>query len=102
MSGPEDADWDLRIPPVKLTSENDLFHDDRISLWGYIRKKMYYTRSMRRFQELHPDARVLKFWYRVFGVFLEHWKWKRLIRHPIMALKLYLLIIARAIIYLRK
>ena len=102
MSGPEDADWDLRIPPVKLTSINDLYHDDQIPLITYLRKKAYYTKSMRRFQELHPDAKVLKPWYRVFGVFLEHGKWKRLLRHPIMALKIYLLIIARAFIYLRK
>lgn len=102
MSGPEDADWDLRIPPIKLTSTNDLYHDDNISLFTYLKKKAYYTKSMNRFQELHPDARVLKAWYRVFGVFLEHGKWKRLLKHPFMAIKLYLLILARAIIYLRK
>jgi glycosyltransferase involved in cell wall biosynthesis len=102
MSGPEDADWDLRIPPVKLTSINPLFHDDQIPLITYLRKKAYYTKSMRRFSELHPDALVLKPWYRVFGVFLEHGKWKRLVSHPIMALKLYILIFLRAIIYLKK
>ena len=102
MSGPEDADWDLRIPEVKLTSTNPLYHDDQIPLGKYLEKKAYYTKSMRRFSELHPDARVLKAWYRVFGVFMEHGKWKQLVKHPVMALKLYCLIFLRAMIYLRK
>lgn len=102
MSGPEDADWDLRIPPIKLRSENPLYHDDQIQLGDYLKKKSYYTKSMRRFSELHPGAKVLKFWYRCFGVFMEHGKYKQLLKHPIMALKLYCLIFLRAMIYLRK
>ena len=102
MSGPEDADWDLRIPPIKLTSFNDLYHDDQISLGNYLKKKAYYTKSMRRFQELHPGAKVLNPWYRAFWVFVEHGKWKQLLKHPIMALKLYALVFLRAIIYMRK
>jgi glycosyltransferase involved in cell wall biosynthesis len=102
MTGPEDADWDLRIPPVKLQSHNVLYHDDRVSFFNYIRKKSYYTRSMRKFLELHPDAKVLKWWYRIFGVFMENGKWKQLVKHPIMAVKLYILIFIRAIIYLQK
>lgn len=102
MSGPEDADWDLRIPPVKLQSYQQVYHDDRISFRDYIKKKSYYTRSMRKFLELHPDAKVLRWWYRIFGVFMENGKWRQLVKHPIMAFKLYILIFIRAIIYLRK
>ena len=102
MSGPEDADWDLRIPPVKLQSRLPLYHDDRISFFNYIKKKAYYTRSMRKFHELNPDAKVLRWWYMVFGVFVENGKYKQLLKHPIMAFKLYCLIVVRAIIYLRK
>ena len=102
MSGPEDADWDLRIFPAKLTSFNPLYHDDQISLWNYLKKKAYYTKSMERFSELHPNAKVLQPLYRVFGVFMEHGKYKQLLKHPIMALKLYCLIFLRAMIYLRK
>jgi len=102
MSGPEDADWDLRIPPIKLQSKHPLYHDDRIPFLDYIKKKAYYTRSMRKFHEENPDAKVLKFAYRVFGVFMERGKWKQLVKHPIMAIQLYMLIFIRAIIYLRK
>ena len=102
MSGPEDADWDLRIPPIKLISDEPLYHDDQIRLGDYLKKKAYYTKSMRRFQELHPGAKVLKFWYRAFVVFLEHGKWKRLLLYPIMTIKLYSLIFARAVIYMRR
>jgi len=102
MSGPEDADWDLRIPPLKLTSKLPLYHDDQIQLGDYLKKKGYYAESMRRFAELHPGAKVLKFWYRVFGVFMEHGKWKLLVKHPIMAFKMYSLIFLRAVIYLKR
>lgn len=102
MSGPEDADWDLRIPPVKLQSQHPLYHDDRIPPLQYISKKAYYTRSMRIFLKENPDAKVLKFWYRVFGVFMENGKWRQLVKHPIMAFKLYCLIFIRGIIYLKK
>jgi len=102
MSGPEDADWDMRIPPIKLTSTEPLYHDDQIRLGDYLKKKAYYTKSMRRFSELHPGAKVLKFWYRAFGVFMEHGKWKKLLRHPIMTAKLYGLILLRAAIYIKR
>lgn len=102
MSGPEDADWDLRIPPVKLQSRLPLYHDDHVSFLQFLRKKAYYARSMQKFRELHPDAKVLRWWYRIFGVFIENGKWVQLLKHPIMAVKLYCLIFIRGIIYLRK
>lgn len=102
MSGPEDADWDLRIPPVKLVSQNPLYHDDRISFLDFLKKKAYYTKSMKQFYKKNPSARVLQLWYRVFGVFIEHGKWKLLVKNPIPFFALFLLIIIRGIIYLRK
>ena len=102
MSGPEDADWDMRIKGEKRQSVNALYHHDNITFKDYIGKKSYYTRSMRRFAELHPHAKVLSFWYRCFGVFMEKAKWRQLLKHPIMAFKLYCLIFVRGIIYLKK
>lgn len=102
MSGPEDADFDLRIPPIKLTSRYPLYHDDHVSFREYLKKKSYYTKSMRKFLENNPDAKVLRWWYRIFGVFMENGKWMKLLRHPVMAFKLYLLIFIRGIIYLKK
>ena len=102
MSGPEDADWDLRIPPIKLQSKFSLWHDDRVSFFDYIKKKSYYTRSMQEFHKENPDAKVLRPWYRCFGVFVENGKWKQLVKHPILAAQLFILIFIRAIIYLKK
>jgi len=102
LTGPEDADWDLRIKGEKRQSKNSLYHHDNINLRDYIGKKSYYTRSMSKFLEKNPDAKVLKAWYRIFGVFMENGKWRQLAKHPIMAFKLYLLIFIRGIIYLRK
>ena len=102
MNGPEDADFDLRIKGEKRQSQNPLYHHDNITFRDYVKKKSYYTRSMRRFAHLHPHAKVLKFWYRVFGVFMEGQKYRQLLKHPIMAFKLYCLIFVRAMIYLKK
>jgi len=101
LTGPEDADFDLRIKGEKRTSQNPLFHHDNISFKDYLKKKSYYTRSMGKFLNKHPRAKVLNFWYRVFGVFMENGKWRQLAKHPILAIKLYLLIFLRGIIYLR-
>lgn len=102
LNGPEDACFDRRIPPVKLTSKNPLYHDDHISFKDYLKKKSYYTRSMAKFLENYPDAKVLKFWYRAIWVFMENGKYKQLLKHPIMAVKLGFLIFLRAMIYLKK
>lgn len=102
LIGPEDADWDLRIEGEKRQSQNPLFHHDNITFQDYLKKKSYYTKSMRKFLGKHPDAKVLKFWYRCFGVFMENGKWKQLAKHPILAIELYILILIRGIIYLRK
>jgi len=102
LTGPEDADWDLRIKGEKRQSQNPLYHDDNITWREYLKKKSYYTRSMRKFLKKNPDAKVLKFTYRCFGVFMENGKWRQLLKHPILAIKLYILIFVRGIIYLRK
>ena len=102
LCGPEDADWELRIDGKRDTSKNHLFHFDRISLMNYLKKKAYYTKSMDKFLEKHPNAKVLQFWYRCFGVFFENGKWLRLFRHPIMAIKLYILVFIRGIIYVKR
>lgn len=102
MSGPEDADFDLRITGQKLTSKTPLYHFDNITLKDYISKKAYYTKSMRKFEAKHPGAKVLDFRYRCFGVFVEGGKWKKLLRHPVMTIKLAFLLLIRGIIYLRR
>ena len=99
MSGPEDADWDLRVIGNKSITKTPLYHMDNITFKDYIRKKAYYTKSMRAFEKKWPYAKVLDIRYRCWGVFVERGKWKMLLRHPIMTLKLAFLLLVRGIIY---
>lgn len=99
MSGPEDSDWDRNIRGRKITSVSMLYHFDKIDFIGYLKKKIYYTKSMKRFAEKHPNDKVLNFWWRCFGVFLENGKWRRLLARPDLAICLFGLIFIRGIIY---
>jgi glycosyltransferase involved in cell wall biosynthesis len=101
ITGPEDADWDIRIGGKRLTTIFPLYHHDNISLRNYIKKKAYYVEGQRRFAKKHPKAKVLDLKYRCIWVFLERGKWKILLKHPIMSLKLLGLIILRGIIYFK-
>lgn len=101
LSGPEDSDWDRRILGKKLISKSVVYHFDNIDLNGYIRKKKYYTKSMKRFSELNPNDKVLNPFYRCFTVFTEKGKWKRLLSNPILSLGILYILIIRTYIYIR-
>ena len=102
MSGPEDSDWDRRVTGAKHISTNCLYHYDNISLERYVEKKAYYSKSMKRYKELHPSDKILDLKYRCFGIFTERGKWKRLLKHPILALGILFILVIRGIIWLRK
>jgi glycosyltransferase involved in cell wall biosynthesis len=102
MSGPEDSDWDRRITGRKGIAQHYLIHNDQITLKEYLKKKAYYAQSMRAFTQANPNDKVLSFWWRCFGVFIEHGKWRAFIRKPHYALCLMGLIFIRGIIYLWK
>ena len=64
-----------------------IYHnEDEQSLGRYLSKKGYYSGSMTAYIEKWPgDADVQKqlgIKYRFFGVFIEHGKWHRCVRHP--------------------
>jgi glycosyltransferase involved in cell wall biosynthesis len=99
LSGPEDADWGNRIPGLRTISKNVLFHHDDISFMEYCRKKAYYTKSMKRYAAKWPEDKCLKIWYRCFWVFIENWKWMKILRHPILSLGILFLLIIRGVIY---
>ena len=101
LSGPEDADFDLRIKGKKMICRFPLYHNDNLTLKEYISKKAYYVKGQRRFKELHPDAKVLDLKYRCFMIFIEDGKWRYLLRHPILTLQLIGLLILRGIIYFK-
>ena len=97
IAGPEDWDLDIRVLATGAKCavlENPLLHNEkRLSLRRMLGKKAYYTKSMAAYQAKWPGhpavRRQFSFAYRYFGVFLEHGKWKRLLRHPILAVVMY-------------
>lgn len=101
LNGPEDADWGNRIPGLRAISKNVLYHHDDIGFFEYFRKKNYYAKSMRRYKQLNPDDKVLDWKYRCFGIFVEDGKWKKMLRHPILTIGVFVIIAIRAVIYLR-
>jgi glycosyltransferase involved in cell wall biosynthesis len=101
LNGPEDADWGNRIKGFRAISTNVLYHHDDISIWEYMKKKAYYSKSMRKYAEKWPNDKCLDLKYRAVSVFIEDGKWKKLIRHPILTLGIIFLLFVRAIIYWR-
>lgn len=102
MSGPEDADFDYRVPGKKGTTLAHYYHHDEVTFFKYLSKKAYYSKSMRAFERKNPQAKVLNFKYRCWGVFTEHGKWRKLVRHPFMSLCMFGLLFIRGVIYLSK
>lgn len=98
MSGPEDSDWD-RLVGSRAVADYSLYHHDNIGVHDYLKKKIYYTKSMERYRQKHPNDKVLKWWYRGFWIFVENGKWKKFIKKPHYALALIGLIFIRGIIY---
>lgn len=101
LTGPEDADWGNRIRGMRAVSKCPLYHHDDIGFFEYFRKKNYYAKSMRRYKELNPDDKVLDWKYRCFGIFVENCKWKKILRHPILSVGVFLIIAIRAAIYIK-
>ena len=102
LNGPEDADFDRRIKGKRAISRNVYHHKDGVGLLTYFKKKAYYSKSMKLYEQLHPGDRVLNPIYRCFWVFLENGKWKRFFRNPVMAIGVILIVFIRGIIYLRR
>jgi len=80
-----------------LTAQPVIFHNEaEFNLKKYLAKKLYYAKSFKNYIQKwgknDPDIKKqFGFWYRYFGVFLENGKWKRFLRHPILALGVYFL-----------
>ena len=91
MTGPEDWDFDRKIrrqgKTVLITSE--LLHNEgSFNLTKYVSKKGYYAKDMQKYaQKWGDDEEVRKQLgasYRLFGVFVENGKWKKLLSSPIL------------------
>ena len=97
IAGPEDWELDIRILATGAKCavlKNHLLHNEKqLSLRRMLGKKAYYSKSMAAYQAKwkgHPALRKqFSPFYRFFGVFVENGKWKRLLRHPILAAVMY-------------
>ncbi len=99
LTGPEDWDFDRRIKAkgeVGLIS-SCLYHDEGDFDFGkYLKKKVYYSKTFQQYIDKWGGSdRIVKkqlgFSYRFFKVFTEAGKWRKLIRHPFLALGMYVL-----------
>lgn len=83
-----------------------LFHNEaEQSLPVYLKKKAYYSGSMDHYATKwgadDPDVRrQLGLAYRFFGVFVEHGRWKRLVRRPDLAVSMFALRILVGVTFL--
>ena len=97
IAGPEDWELDIRVLATGAKCavlKNHLIHNEKqLTLKRMLEKKAYYTKSMAAYQAKWKDHPVLKkqfgLYYRFLGVFIENGKWKKLIRHPILAFVMY-------------
>lgn len=97
IAGPEDWDLDIQVLATGATCKvlaNHLLHNERqLTLRRMLAKKAYYSKSMATYQAKWPGHPALRkqfsFGYRFFGVFIENGKWKRLLRHPVLAAVMY-------------
>ena len=73
---------------------NHLLHNEkRLTLAAMLGKKAYYSGSMAAYRAKWPGHPAVKkqfsVYYRFIGVFVENGKWKKLVRHPILAAVMY-------------
>lgn len=107
--GADDWDFDRRIKQFgKVTIiTSPLYHNEgNFIIKNYIAKKANYSRTLNGYVEKwSKDDPVTKqqlgVWYRLFGVFIENGKWRRLIRQPLLTAGMYLLRFRVAVAYLR-
>ena len=97
IAGPEDWELDIRVlatgAKCSVLSHHLIHNEKRLSLKRMLEKKAYYSKSMAAYQAKWNGHPALKkqfgFGYRFFWVFVENGKWKKLLRHPILAAAMY-------------
>jgi len=108
IAGPEDWELDIRVLATGACCAvlgRPLIHNEKkLSFKRMLEKKAYYSKSMAAYQAKWPDHPALKrqfgLSYRFFGVFVENGKWRKLLRHPILAAVMYVERIAVGFTYL--
>ena len=83
-----------RFEQYFLDCFNTADEDENINLSEYLDKINYYTKNvdiyLNKWGKNEPDIKKqFGLYYRYFGVFIEQGKWKKLLRHPILAFGMY-------------
>ena len=107
--GPDDWDFDRRVKEVGKVGiiTASLYHnEERFNLKMYLGKKGRYSKTLNKYVQKwgKHDPKIKKqlgIWYRLFGVFIEDGKWKKLLKHPIKTFGMYFLRFMVGITYLR-
>jgi glycosyltransferase involved in cell wall biosynthesis len=87
---------------------NSVFHNEsELDIKKYLAKKKYYSKSLdtyiTKWGANDPDIqKQTGVWYRLFGVFLERGKWRRLLKKPLLIPGIYLLRLLMGLIFLRR
>lgn len=106
LNGTEDWDLDRRIKNIGKVSiiKSPLFHHENHTLKKYIIKKSYYASNFDNyFKKWGFDGITKKqfgLYYRYIGAFVEKGKWKKLLRHPILAFSMYFLLFLKGLVYI--
>ncbi len=109
LTGPEDWDLDKKLRSIgKTVLINEvLYHNEsRFNLKKYLSKKNYYSRNFNDYinkwgGDDEDVKKQLSPYYRLFGVFVENGKWRKLLRHPLLTLGMYYLRLRVGLNYLR-
>jgi glycosyltransferase involved in cell wall biosynthesis len=99
LVGPEDWDFDRKIRKISRTGVTivPLYHNEgRFSMKRYLKKKGYYTDGIQKYIDKwgsndFETAKQVGICYRLFGVFVEKGKWKKLMKRPLFAVGMYFL-----------
>lgn len=108
ITGPEDWDFDRRIKEMGKVNiiDTPLYHNEgRFNLREYLKKKRNYSKKFNNYIKKwgRNDPLIRKqfgLFYRYFGVFIEQGKWKKLLRHPLLFIQVFLLKILVGIVFL--
>jgi len=108
IAGPEDWELDIRVlasgAKCAVLTGHLIHNEKRLTYRRMLEKKAYYTKSFAAYRAKWPDhpavRRQFSPWYRFVGVFVEHGKWRRLLRHPILTAVMYFERVSVGIVYL--
>jgi hypothetical protein len=85
--------------------KNNLIHNEkRLTFRRMLQKKAYYTKGFAAYREKWKGHEAVRRqfspWYRFAGVFIENGKWRKLIRHPVLAAVMFAERFAVGLVYL--